>query len=134
MTDSRYGLFWTRGTRVKAHRIAYEHYVGPIPEGLQVRHSCDNTKCVNPGHLLLGTHDDNMHDKAVRKRCNSPYGERQGNSKLAEADVRFILQHYVRGDPTWGQTALGRRFSVDRAHIGSIVRRRAWKHLDNPAQ
>ena len=47
-----YGLFYFgRGVRGYAHRWAYEHYVGPIPDGLHLDHLCRNTKCVNPDHL-----------------------------------------------------------------------------------
>jgi hypothetical protein len=53
---------------LKAHRISYAVYVGPIPHGLLVRHKCDNTYCVNPEHLELGTHKDNTSDSIKRGR------------------------------------------------------------------
>lgn len=46
-----YGWFWADGKNHRAHRWAYEHYVGPVPEGLQLDHLCRNTKCVRPSHL-----------------------------------------------------------------------------------
>lgn len=57
-----------------AHRAAYLEWVGPIREGLMVLHGCDNARCVNPEHLRLGTHDDNMADKVARQRCRNQYG------------------------------------------------------------
>lgn len=51
-----------------AHRWAYERFVGPIPDGLVVRHTCDNRLCSNPSHLLVGTLSQNMQDMVDRKR------------------------------------------------------------------
>lgn len=58
----RYG----KGTPKKAHRVSYEIFVGPIPDGLYVCHRCDTPLCVNPDHLFLGTAKDNAQD-AMRK-------------------------------------------------------------------
>ena len=52
-----------------AHRWAYATYVGEIPEGLSVLHSCDNPPCVNPAHLRVGTQQDNVNDMWNRGRA-----------------------------------------------------------------
>lgn len=59
-----YGHFVSRGIHYVAHRESYKAFKGPIPDGLLVRHinSCHNRKCINPDHLELGTHQDNMDD------------------------------------------------------------------------
>lgn len=59
---------------VRAHRWAYEHFVGPIPDGMQVCHTCDNPPCVNPAHLWLGTNQDNDQDKRNKGRAPSVWG------------------------------------------------------------
>ena len=56
------------GRKVYAHRAMYEAVYGPIPDGLLVRHDCDNRACIRPDHLILGTQADNMADMAARGR------------------------------------------------------------------
>ena len=56
--------------RRRLHRIAWEaHNAEPIPEGMVVRHTCDNPACINPEHLVLGTCKDNTYDMLERKRA-----------------------------------------------------------------
>lgn len=59
----------TAQPRMLAHRFAYEAFVGPIPPGMHVLHECDNPRCVNPQHLRLGTHQENMADKVRKGRA-----------------------------------------------------------------
>lgn len=57
-----HGVVARYGKKVKAHRWSFETFVGPIGDGLLVRHLCNNPPCVNPDHLAVGTHADNKMD------------------------------------------------------------------------
>lgn len=65
-----YGRVNFMTTAIKAHRVSYEMRHGPIPDGLVIRHSCDNPNCVNPKHLSTGTQSQNMKDASSRGRLN----------------------------------------------------------------
>ncbi len=78
-----YGVTRTAGFN-RAHRLIYSVFVGPIPEGLLVLHSCDNRSCVNPEHLRVGTDKDNAIDRELRKRSS------KHARKLTDDQVRMI--------------------------------------------
>lgn len=77
--------FPVRGKTTLVHRAAYEHFVGPVPDGMKVCHRCDVPSCVNPDHLFLGTQKDNLQDM-FRKRRARPRGRAFGwRDELAES-------------------------------------------------
>ena len=118
-----YGRF-SRGSGhwTKAHRTAYELYKGPIPEGLVVRHMCNNRKCVNPDHLEVGTHKDNTADMF---RTNPPdrTGDRSHARKISEADAREIRQWREFG---YTQQSIGDAFGLGQGHISTIIHGKHW--------
>lgn len=122
-TDHRYGLFHLNGRMEKAHRVAYELTHGPIPSGLHALHSCDNTRCVRPSHLSLGTPADNAHDRDRRGRQVAPVGERSGMAKLTAEAVREIR----RSADT--STALAARFGVTVAAVCYARTGKTWAHI-----
>lgn len=68
LTDG-YGAFRPAKHRgMLAHRFSYELAHGPIPNGLEICHICDNPRCVRPDHLFAGSHDTNMKDAAAKGR------------------------------------------------------------------
>lgn len=68
VASAGYGRFRYRNRFYFAHRTAYRVWVGRIPEGLLVRHKCDNPPCINPSHLETGTFRDNARDREERGR------------------------------------------------------------------
>lgn len=120
-----YGVISVNRRNVPAHRFGYELHIGPIPDGLHVRHSCDNPPCQNPKHWLLGTSADNHADMVERRR--STFGERNPNAKLTEAQVLQIRAEYAVRSETHDQIA--ERYGVCRPVITGILNRRSWAWL-----
>ncbi len=106
-----------------AHAVAYELAHGPIPEGLQANHKCDNPGCCNPRHIYAGTSKQNMEDKVSRGRHNCVRGEDHGMSKLNELKVLSIR------DDGRTHSVIAGDYGVDRRLIGMIKRRQRWAHV-----
>lgn len=84
-----YGSFDIQGKSRIASRVTYELCVGPIPDGMQVLHNCpvgDNPAYVNPAHLWIGTHADNMADRRAKGHYND----------LPSGDEHWIRKHHRR--------------------------------------
>ena len=109
------------------HRVAYELAYGAIPDGLDVLHTCDNPSCVNPDHLRVGTHTDNMRDMQNKGRNRQPRGEQSSRSKLTDAQVRAIRERYAAGGVSLREVA--RDYGVHLSLISLIVRREIWRHV-----
>lgn len=120
-----YGTFWFNKKTRRAHRIAYELSVGPIPMGNFCCHSCDNTSCVNPAHLWVGTNQENILDSIQKGRF--PIGENHYKSKLTTEDIKEIRRIYEPG--TKCLPKLAKMFGVTKQNIWQIVFRIHWKHI-----
>ncbi len=67
-----YGTLGVNGQCVRAHRYSWLLHHGPVPDGLEVCHKCDVRNCVNPDHLFVGTHQENMRDAYDKQRYRTP--------------------------------------------------------------
>lgn len=94
-----YGQTYMEGVRWTLHRLSWHFFMGEIPEGALVLHKCDRPCCINPEHLFLGSHKDNMHDCMSKGRHS--FGFRKGHTyssnkkrlrKLDDDSVRAIRQ------------------------------------------
>jgi len=127
--DPAYGAFRAdKGTLYKAHRVSYELYVGPIPAGLLIRHTCDVTLCCQPAHLEPGDDAANNRDMMKRGRNRQPKGEAQAMAKLTDDAVREIRAAYASGQVS--QQQLADHYGVYQTVISKVVLRRGWKHVD----
>ena len=115
-----YGEFYLRhGVKISAHRVSYMFYVGEIPKNLLVRHKCDNPRCVNPMHLEVGTHFDNIHDCIQRGRRNIQQGEKARNVKLSDQEVAQLRDLYASGLFSPGK--LSRLYEISQSQAYRIV-------------
>lgn len=114
-----YGRVRSGGAEKMAHRIVWEHHNGPIPDGMIIRHTCDNPPCVRIEHLEIGTFGDNARDRMARNR--SPVGENHYRAKLTWEIVALIRES---SEPS---RVLGRRYGVSHGAILAIRNGKTWK-------
>lgn len=110
-----------RSRSVALHRKVYAE-ANNIPlddlSGVVVRHTCDNTRCIEPTHLIAGTRGDNNRDRVARGRSAKTVPSRQ---TLSDQDVSDIRRLYTRSCRQFGGAALARYYGVDQAYIHRII-------------
>jgi hypothetical protein len=108
-----YGAIWDNGKR-RAHRVSWELYRGPIPDGMNVNHICDTPPCVNPDHLFLGTQEDGIKDKVDKGRqAHSLTGEQVISIRNSKDSQRKIASQH----------------GIPQSQVSRIKSRKIWKHI-----
>lgn len=155
LMTSGYGRMAVKGRHVGAHRFAYEIQNGPIPDGLNVCHSCDVKRCVRGDHLWLGDARANVHDalKKGRLRTGDRHPLRVNPERAARGErsgYRLHPEHYPKGEARWGAKltssaviamrneyaggdisfkALAAKYGVTAMAAHHAVRGKTWKHV-----
>ena len=109
-----------------AHRLSWTIHNGTIPDGLKVLHKCDVRICVNPDHLFIGTHQDNMDDMDAKGRRISLRGENSPVHKLTDEQVREIRLRYSGVPYNNNARELANEFGVTWQYIQQLIRKE-WR-------
>lgn len=123
-----YAYKWHKGKRERLHRLVYCDKVGcdiQSIKGLVIRHVCDNPRCINPEHLIIGTQADNMRDMVERNRHAK--GMKNGHAKLTPEIVKYCRDVYKPYDLEYGGAALARKFNVDCTTLHDAIRGATWR-------
>jgi hypothetical protein len=131
-TSKRYGrlVSWDLAAKRQrwhqAHRVAWESHHRARALDFDVLHTCDNPPCCNPAHLWLGTHADNMADKAAKGRAHRLIGEDN-----PAATVTWAMVKSIRSDPR-PTRELARATGIPRSTLGQIRRFESWDDRGRP--
>ena len=121
-----YGVIRIGKTMILAHRLSFQLFKSNLINGMFVCHSCDNRKCVNPNHLWLGTHQENMNDALEKGRLDNK-GENNGRSKFKKEDIINIINLFKTGTTTH---ELAIKFNTTQTYIIHILIGRVWKSIE----
>lgn len=125
-----YGLFHKprktdRPRSISAHRLAWMiANKAAVPDGLIIRHRCDNPPCCNPDHLLPGTRLDNAHDAMERGQVLSH--DRHPSAVLNVASVTDVIRRMKAGE---SRSSIARSLGVCAATIDCIAWGKTWKRV-----
>lgn len=114
-----YGRIRYKGETKLAHVVSYEIFKGTVPDNLMVMHSCDVRCCINPDHLGIGSHNDNMKDMTSKGRQAVMYGSDNSNCKLSDDAVDEIVSRYTLEKIS--QKTLAAEYGVSQQLISGII-------------
>jgi hypothetical protein len=113
-----YGRIKINYRDLQAHRVSWVIHYGPVPDGLNVCHHCDNRRCVRPDHLFVGTDSDNMKDMHNKNRH-----PRRVPMKLNEASAAKIRKLSSEGVAGY---KLAKMFGVTNSTISYVINQKTW--------
>lgn len=109
------------GKTTRLHRYFFKLHKGPIPEGMCVCHRCDNTNCINPEHLFLGTHVENIRDAKIKGRF--PRGTAHHWAKLNEEKAKtvkaMLKEGVLRND-------IVKKLGISKATVSRVATHKSW--------
>jgi hypothetical protein len=109
--ENDYGRFRINGRTIQSHRFSYSIFFGEFDDQMHVLHKCDVTCCVNPNHLFLGTHQENIKDMDMKKRRAS---------KLDDGKIKYIKSSNKSA------VSLAKELGVTRQSIHNVRSQRTW--------
>lgn len=122
--SSGYGLIKCFGKMILAHRFSYQLYKGDIPSGLEVLHSCDNSICVNPEHLDIGTHKENMQD--MIKKGRRVQGKANPRKGIRSTQAKPVM---VKGKKYGSMKEAERCLGVGSGTVGNWIKNNKAKYI-----
>jgi HNH endonuclease len=134
-TNGHYGVIGLGGRGggcTSSHRMSWRIHYGVIPDEMQVLHHCDNTLCVRPDHLFVGTRSDNMRDMVKKGRQPTAVhpglfsGARNPNAGLTAEQVSTMRAKHAEGASVY---ELSDEYGLTRSGILAVLTRRTWKNI-----
>ncbi len=119
-----YGQIHVKKKGFKAHRYSYIFHYGDIKGGMVIRHKCDNPRCVNPKHLILGTQQDNINDCMLRGRKAA--GGNHYHSKLSDEEIELLLKMWSEG---YRAEDISEKLPVSGSAISAIILGKSRSYL-----